>query len=303
MSKRIGLRHLRHFLTMSEHLSMTRAAEALNTVQPALSRSLRELEAQLDTPLFHRTPQGLVLTPAGEDLLQHIEGPLAQIREGLRRVKGLPEKASIRISMAPAISRVLGVRVLKEFSEKFPHVDVLVEARLYSDAAKQVREGSLDFAVGRLLQPDDLGGLSFEHLFGEPILFCARHTHPLASKKNVSIQEINSYQMVTPIRHTIIWVEIEKYLFRHGLTHFDRSLETSSYEMARTYLRATDAIGCMPRSIVLPELTSGEFAMLDIPVDEMTGAVGLTFRATGRLSSHARAMFDLFRDHARQVYS
>jgi LysR family pca operon transcriptional activator len=161
MSKRIGLRHLRHFLAVAESKSMTRAAETLHTVQPALSRSLRELEADLGAPLFHRTPQGMVLTRAGEELLQYVGGPVSQIHEGMARVKGLPERPSVSISVAPAISRILGVRVLKVFSQQFPGIQVRVEGRLYNDSIKHIRDGSIDFAVGRLLMPEYLGGLSF----------------------------------------------------------------------------------------------------------------------------------------------
>lgn len=303
MSKRIGLRHLRHFLAVAECKSMTRAAETLNTVQPTLSRSLRELESDLETPLFHRTPQGMVLTPAGEELRQYIGGPVSQIHEGLARVKGLPERASVRISVAPAISRILGVRVLKAFSQQLPDIQLRVEARLYSDSHTQIRDGTIDFAVGRLLMPEDLGGLSFEHLFAEPIIFLARADHPLAGARNVSLAQIDAFQIVLPTATAIIRREIEKYLIKHGMTEFDRLLETSSYEFARSYLRETDAIGCLSQSIVLPELQSGEFVRLDIPVEELVGAVGMTYRAGGRLSPHARVLFNLFRDHTKQVYS
>lgn len=303
MSKQIGLRHLRYFLAVAEHKSMTRAAEALHTVQPALSRSLRELENDLDMPLFHRTPQGMVLTRAGEELLQYVGGPVAEIREGMARIKGLPERESVSISVAPAISRILGVKVLKAFSEQFPNIQVRVEARLYNDSIKHTRDGTIDFAVGRLLMPEDLGGLSFEHLFAEPIIFVARAKHPLANATGVTLKQINEFQIVAPMASAIIRREIEKFLIKHGMSEFHRMLETSSYEFARSYLRETDAVGCLSRSIVLPELQSGEFVQLDIPVDELMGAVGLTYRAGGRFTPHARVLFNLFRDHAKQTYS
>ncbi len=302
MSKRIGLRHLRHFLAVAKSKSMTRAAASLHTVQPSLSRSLRELEGDLGASLFHRTPQGMVLTRAGEELLQYVEGPMAQIREGMARVKGVPEKAMIHISLAPAINRLLAVSVLKEFSQQNPDIQVRIEARIYFESVKMVREGGIDFAVGRLPQPEDLGGLSFEFLFSEPIIFFARTGHPLAGKSNVTLAEIDAFQVVTSPANSVIQLEIEKYLIRNGMTAFDRLLETSSYEFARSYLAETDAVGCLSQSIVLPELRAGTLVRLDIPVDEMMGAAGMTYRAGGRLSPHARVLFNLFRDHAKKIY-
>ena len=68
LSSRIRLRHLRAFLALSKHGSVTRAAGALNTVQPSLSRTLRELEDELKQPLFGRTANGIIMTRAGEML-------------------------------------------------------------------------------------------------------------------------------------------------------------------------------------------------------------------------------------------
>ena len=174
---------------------------------------------------------------------------------------------------------------------------------MYNDSVKQVRDGTVDFAVGRLLMPEDLGGLSFEHLFAEPIIFLARADHPLAQAKNVTLSQIDAYRIVVPSSYAIIRREIEKFLIKNGMTDFTRLLETSSYEFARSYIRESDAVGCLSQSIVLPELQSGELVRLDIPVDDLLGAVGMTYRVGGRLSPHARVLFNLFRDHARQVYS
>jgi DNA-binding transcriptional LysR family regulator len=131
----------------------------------------------------------------------------------------------------------------------------------------------------------------------------ARADHPLARADNVTLAQINAFQVVAPTASAIIRREIEKYLIKYGMTEFDKLLETSSYEFARSYIRETDAIGCLSQSIVLPELQSGEFVRLAIPVEELMGAVGMTYRAGGRFSPQARALFNLFRDHTKHVYS
>jgi LysR family pca operon transcriptional activator len=293
---------LHHFLAMAQEKSMTRAALALNTVQPALSRSLRELEQELGASLFHRTPQGLILTEAGEELLAHTKGPLNQIDAGIASVRGERERASVRISVAPAASRMLCVDAISAFSEQFPAVQIAVEARHYSECVPQIRDGTIDFAVGRILDPKLLVGLGYVHLFEEPIVFCARAGHPLAGVGRVTMAQINGYQIVAPMRYAVIWDDVTRFLVRHGLTEFDRLLETSSYEFSRQYIRETDAITCTSRSIVRPEIDSGEFVQLDIPVDDMMGSVGVTYRAEGRMSPHAQALFDHVRAAAQQRY-
>ena len=68
------LRHIRYFVMAAEEKSISSAAARLNISQPAVSRQIRDLESELDVPLFERTPGGLILTDAGQVALQHAGG-------------------------------------------------------------------------------------------------------------------------------------------------------------------------------------------------------------------------------------
>ncbi|MBN8293772.1 LysR family transcriptional regulator [Rhodobacter sp. NTK016B] len=303
MEHRVRMRHLRHFQEIARHKSLTRAAEALNTVQPSLSRSLAELEAELGATLFLRSPQGMVLTAEGKEFLHTIEGPLAQIGDGIARLRGAPDRPVVRIALAPAITRLLAVAALKDFYTLFPDTHVVIEARMYFDAVNRLRDGGVDFAVGRLLDPSMLNGLSFQQLFSEPIVFAANKDHPLADRRDVTLDEVNQYRIIGPEQHAIIWNEINKFLVMNGRRGFDRVIESSSYEFARTFLRHSDSIACLSRSIVRPELESGEFVAIDTPVHDMMGAVGVTYRTGARMSAPARALLTLFFSKAAEIYT
>ncbi|MCB1389978.1 MAG: LysR family transcriptional regulator [Rhodobacteraceae bacterium] len=303
MDHRVRLRHLRHFLEIARQKSLTRAAEALNTVQPSLSRSLAELESELGKTLFHRTPQGMVLTPEGTAFYHTVAGPLAMINEGIASARGRPVRQVVRIALAPAITRLLGIHAIADFCTAFPDVHVIVEARMYTEAVHRLRDGGVDFAVGRLLDPNALRGLSYEQLFSEPIVFSAHRDHPLAGRTGLTMDDLDPYLIVGPENNAIIWAEIEKFLIKHGRQQFRRVLESSSYDFSRTFLYHSDAIACLSRSIVRNELDSGDFVELDIPVDEMIGSVGITYRTGARMSPPVRALFDLFRAKARLLYA
>ncbi|MEZ5753063.1 MAG: LysR substrate-binding domain-containing protein [Paracoccaceae bacterium] len=295
------MRHLRCFMEVARHKSLTAAAQALNTVQPALSRSLKELEDELGHALFHRTAQGMVLTPEGLDFLHNIEGPLTQIQEGIARVKGTNRAQTVRIALAPAATRLLGVGAVAGFQKANPDINLVVDGRSYSDAMSRIRDGSIDFAVGRLIAPRDLGGLSFRELFSEPILFCAHKDHPLAGRESVTLADIDQFTVITPFRAAIVWDEMQRFLLARGRTDLRSVIESSSYEFIRSLMRVTDSIGWLSRSMVLPELNSGEFVKLGIDVDALRGAVGITYPGGSRLSAPARQLFALFVDTASQL--
>jgi LysR family pca operon transcriptional activator len=140
-------------------------------------------------------------------------------------------------------------------------------------------------------------------LFIEPIVFAAHRDHPLAGRRNVTMQEIENHLILGPERGATIWGDIDKFLMKNGKREFRQVLMSSSYDFSRAYMRRTDAIACLSRSIMGPELESGEFVQLDIPVDEMLGSVGITYRTGTRMAPHVRTLFDLFREKARALYS
>ena len=83
----MDLRHLRYFHAIAEELSFSRAAKRLNIVQPALSRALKELEAELGTELLARTKRSVALTAAGRVLLDDTALLLERLEQTVRRVR------------------------------------------------------------------------------------------------------------------------------------------------------------------------------------------------------------------------
>ena len=107
MDNRIRMRHLRCFVEVARTGSITRAAAVLNTVQPSLSRSLRELEDAIGQPLFERTGSGLVLTTTGETFLRHVGVGMAQISRGIRQAQGAIERQAVTVGVLPNVMRTI----------------------------------------------------------------------------------------------------------------------------------------------------------------------------------------------------
>ena len=176
-----------------------------------------------------------------------------------------------------------------------------------------IEEGTPFFALhaaGKINPPDsDMGAALYEltqdvtQTHGLPAYEISNHAAPgAASRHNLTLDDIDPYLIVGPENNAIIWREINKYLIKHGRRQFRRVLESSSYEFSRTFMRHSDGIACLSRSILRPELESGEFVQLDIPVDDLMGSVGVTYRTGTRMSAPVRALFDLFRSTAQTLY-
>ena len=242
MTNRIRMRHLRCFIEVARRGSITRAAEELNTVQPSLSRTLRELEEEIGQPLFERTGQGLVLTTASETFMRHVGVGMAQIARGVHQVRGQGDAGAVTIGMLPNVTRTLMPRAVARFKASAPETDVRTINSTVPDLIERLRSGEIDFVIGRLPSLENMKGVSFEHLYSESLIFVTRPGHALAGQPAVTLTDLNRHAMLIPQAGTIIRNELDRFAMARGITEFANKIESVSFEFTRAYLAANDAI-------------------------------------------------------------
>ncbi|MGX1101121.1 LysR substrate-binding domain-containing protein [Amorphus sp. MBR-141] len=294
----IKLRHLQCFVEVARERSVTRAAHNLATVQPALSRTLRELEEEVGKKLFERTRDGLILTEAGETLYRYAFGGMQQVSEGLARAAGEGPGEVIAIGVLPNVSRRVLPESVAVFKGQHPDTVVRIVTGTNIDLLTKLQAGRLDFVLGRMSDPDTMKGLTFEHLFYESIVFSARSGHPLGAASVVSLADVDGFPVIIPLPETIIRSELDRFMVSNGFPEFSNVIETVSFEFARPYLLASDAVAALPRGAVRPELESGQLVELAVPCDDLKGPVGLTFLPGHPLGSRTERLLGIIRDGA-----
>ena len=183
------LRHLRYFVVVAEELHFRRAAEKLGIQQPPLSMQIRQLEAEIGTPLFRRAQRRVELTDAGHSFLEDARAILAsaQTATGRARKAALGDHGRLRVGMInSAPFHPLILRILREYRQNHPGVWMTMEEASTPELAERIRAQNLDLAFVRPLL-DATPGLITEHLFDEPVLVALPHGHPLARKRTVPL--------------------------------------------------------------------------------------------------------------------
>ncbi len=157
----MDLRHLRYFQAVAEELSYSRAAERLHIAQPALSRAVQEVEADLGAPVLERNRRHVRLTPAGAVLLRETAILLERWDEAIRRVRRAAsgEEGELRLGyIGPPTQPFLG-RLLHEYRRRYPLVSIHLEERTPERVWEMLAKGRLSAAFTRPVSASPISGL------------------------------------------------------------------------------------------------------------------------------------------------
>lgn len=290
-------RHLQCFLMLAQMRNMGRAADALSVAQPALSKTLRELEGALQVRLFHRGPRGMSLTSYGKLFLQHAAASVTSLRQGINVVRAarLGDPAALSIGVLPNVAPKIVPAALQRFHREYPSVAVSVFTGTNGRLLDQLRLGELDMVVGRLARPEQMLDATFEHLYSERLSLVVRHRHPLTALGRITPAALSGYPWILPTADTIVGHEISRYLIDRGVTPPSGIIETTVVEFARGHVRSSDAIWFCPRGAAELDIDDGMLVEIFLNKTGLTGPVGITTRAGASLPPVALAMVDSIR--------
>lgn len=298
---RIKLRHLVCFLEVARLKSVGNAADLLHISQPAVSKTIQELEQLLGGSLFDRSKRKLFLTPFGEVFNRYASTSLAALRQGIDVARGTHEATTVRVGALPTVS----ARILPDAVEAFTATGTGVHTRVITGPNDYLltllRTGDVDFVIGRMTEPEAMVGLSFEHLYSERVVMAVRPGHPLLAEQPFELPMIEAYQTLMPTPNSVIRNLVDRMLLAHGITHLRDEIETVSNAFGRAYVRQTDAIWIISEGVVAVDVAEGQLALLPVDTSETTGPVGLTTRTDTISTLAADSLKQAVRDVAARI--
>jgi len=306
--RNVQLRHLRCLVAVAQERHLARAAERLSLSQPAVSKTLSELESIVGARLVERSKVGRRgvqgLAPAGEQLLAHALRVLEALDASAQAVAPVSGERveRLRIGALPSVAPALLPVALARFRERWPVVQIVVKSAANPVLLDELRAGELDLVVGRMSDPRLMGGLSFELLYTEPLVFAVRAGHPLAARpaRAVSVQAVLDYPLVVYGEGTIPRHNTESFLSARGLALPANALQTLDVAVARGLLAVSDAVWITPLGAARAELADERLVRLRIETAGTDEPVGLLLRSEAEPSAVRGAMAALLREAAKQ---
>jgi len=185
----VELRHIRYFLAVAEERHFTRAAAKVGIGQPPLSQQIKDLEAEIGAPLFHRLAHGAELTPAGEAFLEGVkEMPaLAERATKAARRASRGETGSLRVGFtASSAFNAVVPAAIRAFRRAYADVDLTLEEANTTRLVAGLQDGSFDAVF---LRPGAVGSEAFQLrlLSEEPMVMALPASHPAAAQQEVDL--------------------------------------------------------------------------------------------------------------------
>jgi DNA-binding transcriptional LysR family regulator len=195
----MDMRKLRYFAGVVEARSISRAAETLHVAQPALSKSIQALEADLGTALLQRSPQGVTTTEAGSRLYDHCQILFKQVdraRSDVRRSVGVPS-GRVAVGMPHSLMTVVALPLMQVMTRRYPEVRLELRQDQSHLLAPALRAGKMDFAV--MASPRSRSGLACHPLLTEELFFITARNDEAAQKDGrVAFEAASRRQFVLP---------------------------------------------------------------------------------------------------------
>ena len=190
VSTTFGLRQLRYFVVAAEEGQITRAAQKLNLAQPALSRTIAQLEAQMGVKLLQRHARGVSLTPAGEELLEKAQAVLDAIAEVERMSQSLSRstRGAAEVGFLGASPMIDAPELFTAFSTDYPefHLSFHQLPFPHGSTAEWIADVDVGLCFAATPHPD----VSMQVVRSEPRAVIAAKSHPLARHVGLTVEDV-----------------------------------------------------------------------------------------------------------------
>lgn len=292
LDHRLKLRHIACFLEIADKKKFALAAEKLSITQPAISKTIRELEDILGVRLFERSKKGVSLTPFGELFLSHAISGFTSLKQGMDSITQSKSSGGpvISIGVLPTVAALVMPKAVLHFKKGGIKTTLRIISGPNKYLLEKLRMGDLDLTVGRLAEPNLMKGLSFTHLYSERVCFVVRPGHPLLEQKDFDLQSIVNYEVLLPTEEASIRSIVDRFLITQGIAELPNRIESVSQSFGRSYVSQSDAIWIISRGIVAQDINLGFLSELPIDDQQIQGPVGLTSRADSENSDTLKSL-------------
>lgn len=291
-------RQLKYFMAVAEAGSFSRAAIAIGVAQPALSRQIRLLEAQLKSALFYRTGRGAELTPAGELLYAYAGPALEANAKTIRQIHmlGGSISGSVTLGILPSLSPLLIKPLLKRLRSRYPELNLHVREGMSGTLIDWLQNKKVDIAT--IYELMGRNWCIAEHLLADNLYFIRR-----ADSQNLppqSPEDLCKVPLALPGRQHGIRKLIEERM-AECKCQLNVVYEIDSIPAIKDLVREEGLCTLLPRGAVEVEVRNGEFEITAMENPSFRRNLALATASSSSLDTATRMVLQVIKQSVNEI--
>ncbi|MDQ7073339.1 MAG: LysR family transcriptional regulator [Gammaproteobacteria bacterium] len=295
----ITIRQFKIFETVAQQLSYTRAAELLYLSQPAVSMQIKQLENEIEMPLFERMGKKLFLTEAGEELLVYARSIIQQLDElddVFNELRG-SNKGRLTIAVATT-ANYFALKLLGEFYQRFSATNISLDVTNRENLLNHLNDNTVDMVI--MGQPPENSDVEATPFLENPLVAIAPLGHELANKKNIPLSELQQETFIMREHGSGTRIAMERFFKQNGYS-ISSVMEMSSNEAINQAVEAGLGLGIVSRHTLELELALGRLEILDIKSFPIMRHWYLVHRKGKRLTALMAAFKNLVIEESAEI--
>lgn len=249
----------RIFYVVANNGNITKASEELNISQPAISKSIKNLEDQLGGTLFVRTKRGVILTEEGKEFYKYIKQAIEYINNAENKFTDLInlETGCIRIGISNTLTREFLLPYLEIFHEKYPKIDIQIDTDLTMNLTTKLRNGLIDLIISNMNggnYGDDIDVTTVREVHD---CFVVNSKYKDLANKEISFSELNNYPLVLQTKNSNARTFLDNLMREHGVV-LKPNIELAGYTLVIEFTKIGFGIGYATKEYIQEELKNKE---------------------------------------------
>lgn len=255
----------RIFYVVANHCNITKASEELSISQPAISKSIKNLEEQLGGQLFVRTKRGVVLTEEGKEFYNYIKQAIEYINNAENKFTDLInlETGCIKIGISTTLTKEFLLPYLEEFHSLYPKIDIQIITNLTSDLMPKLRNGLIDIVILNLNDKNYGNDIDIIKCRKINDCFVVNNKYKDLTLKEVSIKDLNNYPLILQAKGSNTREFLDNIARENGVV-LKPNIELASYSLVVEFSKIGLGIGYATKEYIKEEIKNKELYELRI---------------------------------------
>lgn len=255
----------RIFYVVANHSNITKASEELSISQPAISKSIKNLEEQLGGQLFVRTKRGVFLTEEGKEFYNYIKQAIEYINNAENKFTDLInlETGCIKIGISTTLTKEFLLPYIEEFHSLYPKIDIQIITNLTSELIPKLRNGLIDIVILNLIDKNYANDIDVIKCRKINDCFVVNNKYKDLIDKEISIKDLNNYPLILQAKGSNTREFLDNFAREDGVV-LKPNIELASYSLVVEFSKIGLGVGYATKEYVQKAIKNKELYELKI---------------------------------------